>query len=425
MFTKALRSRLSQQVLRNQARSFSEIVKSNQYYIDKDLERVCHNYGPLPVVVERGERIYVWDVEGKKYMDFLCGYSSTNQGHCHPKIIAALVEQAKKVTQTSRAFHNTEMGTFSEYLGDLLGFDKFLPSSSGVEACESACKLARRWGYVVKGVEDDKANILMANGCFWGRSITACSGSDDFQRYNQFGPLTPGFPLVPYNDIEAMEQYFKNDPNCVGVMLEPIQGEGGVIIPQEGYLQKVKDLCTKYNVLLITDEVQTGLGRTGKMMGYNWDLGTAKPDIVTLGKAISGGVTPVSGILADKAIMDTIKPGDHGSTYGGNPLGMAVAKAAVKTIVEEGMVENAVAMGDLLRKRLNAINSPLIKEVRGRGLFTGMELRHDLNVNGNHLAKILFKHGLLSKATHDYCLRFTPALVINEKEINEACDIIE
>jgi len=221
------------------------------------------------------------------------------------------------------------MGTFSNYLCELLGYDKFLPSSTGVEACESACKLARRWGYVVKGVEHDKASIVMANGCFWGRSITASGGCDDPQRYNNFGPFTPGFPLVPYDDVDAIETYFKSDPNCVGIMLEPIQGEGGVIIPQEGYLKKVKALCEKYNVLLICDEVQTGLGRTGKLMGYMWDLGEDKPDIVTLGKAISGGVTPVSGILASNEVMNTIKPGDHGSTYGGNPLGMAVAHAAV------------------------------------------------------------------------------------------------
>jgi ornithine--oxo-acid transaminase len=400
-------------------------VKSNQFYAQKDLARVCNNYAPLPVVVERAERIYVWDVEGNRYMDFLCGYSSTNQGHCHPKIIKALIDQAGKVTQTSRAFMNTEMGTFAEYLGDLLGFEKFLPSSSGVEACESACKLARRWGYVVKGVEHDKASIVMAKGCFWGRSITASGGSDDPQRTNQFGPFTPGFPLVNYNDLEALENYFKADPNCVGVMLEPIQGEGGVIIPQEGYLKKVKDLCQKYNVLLITDEVQTGLGRTGKLMGYNWDLEGAKPDIVTLGKAISGGVTPVSGILADSHIMDTIKPGDHGSTYGGNPLGMAVAKAAVKAIVEEGMVENAEKMGKVLLNRLRAIDTPLVKEVRARGLFCGFELKRGLKVDGNTLSKILMKHGLVSKATHNYCLRFTPALVIKEEEVLEAGDIIE
>jgi ornithine--oxo-acid transaminase len=298
-----------------------------------------------------------------------------------------------------------------------------LPSSTGVEACESACKLARRWGYVIKGVEHDKASIIMANGCFWGRSITASGGCDDPQRYNNFGPFTPGFPLVPYDDVPSIEAYLKKDPNCVAIMLEPIQGEGGVIIPQEGYLKKLRDLCDKYNVLLITDEVQTGLGRTGKLMGYNWD--GIKPDIATLGKAISGGVTPVSGIVADAHIMDTIKPGDHGSTYGGNPLGMAVAQAAISAIVDEGMVENSAKMGALLKKEIEGINSPLIKEVRGRGLFVGVEFKHELPVDGNDFAKLLRENGLLAKSTHRHCVRLSPALVVKEHEIMEALETIK
>ena len=315
------------------------------------------------------------------------------------------------------------MGTFSKQLCDLLGYEKFLPSSTGVEACESACKLARRWGYVVKGVEHDKASIVMANGCFWGRSITASGGCDDESRYKNFGPFTPGFPLVPYNDVPALEAYFKSDPNCCAVMLEPIQGEGGVIIPQEGYLKQVRELCDKYNVLLITDEVQTGLGRTGKLMGYDWD--NIKPDIVTLGKAISGGVTPVSGIVSQASVMDTIKPGDHGSTYGGNPLGMAVAQAAISAIVDEGMIENSAKMGELLKKQIQAINCPLVKEIRGRGLFVGVEFKHDLNIDGNHFATILRGKGLLCKSTHRFCVRFSPALVINEGEIMEAVELIK
>lgn len=281
------------------------------------------------------------------------------------------------------------MGTFSEYLCNLLGFDKFLPSSGGVEACEAACKLARRWGYVHKKVEHDKASIIMANGCFWGRSITAAGGSSDPQRYTNFGPFTPGFPLVDFNDVPAIENYLKSDPNCVGIMLEPIQGEGGVIIPQEGYLRKVKDLCEKYNILLITDEVQTGLGRTGKLMAYEWDLGDVKPDICTLGKAISGGITPVSGIVANDNIMEHIKPGDHGSTYGGNPLGMAVANAAVKAIVEEKMPERSLEMGGMLFDRLKKNDCPLIAEVRAKGLFQAIELRRDIDVDGNDLAALL------------------------------------
>lgn len=263
------------------------------------------------------------------------------------------------------------------------------------------------------------------NGCFWGRSIAACSGSDDLSRYKNFGPLTPGFPLVDFNDVDAVENYLKSDPNCVAVMLEPIQGEGGVIIPEDGYLAKVKALCEKYNCLLITDEVQTGLGRTGKLMCYEHDLGNVKPDICTLGKAISGGITPVSGILANNEIMDTIKPGDHGSTYGGNPLGMAVAKAAVEAIIEDDMVENSVKMGKILHDNLSSMKSPIVTEVRSKGLFCGMEFDHSLKHNGNTFAKILFKNGLVSKATHDYVIRFTPALVINEQEIHEASEVIE
>lgn len=268
------------------------------------------------------------------------------------------------------------MGEFSAYLCDLLGYDKFLPSSTGVEADESACKVARRWGYVVKGVEADKASILFPNGNFWGRSITASGACDDPQRYTNFGPFTPGFPLVNYNDADAVEAHLKIDPNCVAICLEPIQGEGGVIIPDNGYFKRVRQLCDQYNVLLIVDEVQTGLGRTGKLMGHYWD--DVRPDIVTLGKAVSGGVTPVSGIVADDAVMDTIKPGDHGSTYGGNPLGMAVARVAVQTIVEEGMVENSMAMGDLFAAKLRAIDSPVVEDIRSRGLFCGMEFNHDL-----------------------------------------------
>uniref|UniRef100_A0A7S3CQ06 Ornithine aminotransferase n=1 Tax=Strombidium rassoulzadegani TaxID=1082188 RepID=A0A7S3CQ06_9SPIT len=425
MISKLMKRFQGAQPLTQASKSAMSVVNSNQHYLEMESKYVCNNYLPLPIVADRGERIYIWDVEGNKYYDFLCGYSSTNQGHCHPKIVKALVDQASKITQTSRAFCNPEMPAFSKYITELLGYEKFLPSSTGVEACESACKLARRWGYVVKKVEKDKASILMANGCFWGRSITACSGSDDFIRYNNFGPLTPGFPLVDFNDLEGIENYLKSDPNCVGVMLEPIQGEGGVIIPQEGYLSKVKQLCKKYNVLLITDEVQTGLGRTGKLMGYNHDLGDDRPDIVTLGKAISGGVTPVSGILAKAEVMDTIKAGDHGSTYGGNPLGMAVAKAAVSAIVEEGMVENSEAMGKIFAQRLSNIDSDLVKEVRSRGLFCGLEFKHDLNVDGNHFAKVLMKNGLITKATHKYCVRFAPALVINEEEVHAAADIIE
>lgn len=314
------------------------------------------------------------------------------------------------------------MGPTCEYLTNLLGFDKFLPSSSGVEACESACKLARRWGYVVKGVEQDKASILMANGCFWGRSITAASGSNDPIRTTNFGPFTPGFPLVNYNDVNAIQEYLEHDKNCVAVMLEPIQGEAGVIVPDKGYLKKVKDLCKKYNCLLITDEVQTGLGRTGKLMDYEWDLGEEKPDIVTLGKALSGGVTPVSGILANADIMDTINPGEHGSTFGGNSLGMAVAKAAVQAIVEEGMVENSLKMGTMLKSELEAINSPHIKELRGRGLLIAMQLNED---KGFMLENLLRQSGILTKPSNAKVIKFTPPLVITEAQVEESVNIFK
>ena len=306
-----------------------------------------------------------------------------------------------------------------------MGYDKFLPSSSGVEACESACKAARRWGYMVKGVEDDKASIIMANGNFWGRSITASGGCDDPTRYEKFGPFTPGFPLCDYDNLEDLEQKLQADPNCCAVMLEPIQGEGGIIIPQEGYLLKVKALCEKYNVLLITDEVQTGFGRSGHLMGDMHDMGSVKPDIMTLAKSVSGGVTPVSGIVANDEVLMLIKPGEHGSTYGGNPLGMAVSKVAVQVLIEEGMIENSKNMGDYLQSKLKSLKSPLIKEVRGRGLFVGLEFKNDLKVDGNNFAKIAFKHGLLTKSTHNYCVRFSPALIVNKQQLDDAFEIVE
>ena len=286
--------------------------------------------------------------------------------------------------------------------------------------------MARKWGYEKKGVEPNQASIVMANGCFWGRSITACSGSDDPTRYTNFGPYTPGFPLVDFDDLGQLEAYFKSDPNCVGVMLEAIQGEGGVVIPQDGYLKGVRELCDKYNCLLISDEVQTGWGRTGKMMGYNWDLGDdLQPDIVTLGKAVSGGVTPVSGIVAKEHAMEVIQPGDHGSTYGGNALGMAIARAAVGVIVDEGLVENSAAMGAIMQQRFDAFNCDLIRENRMRGLFAGMDFHEGLPVDGNDMAAILIGNGLITKATHATCVRFAPPLTITETEVHEACDIIE
>lgn len=397
-------------------------ARKNQDLVDLDYEVVCHNYGCLPVAIDRGERIYVWDVEGRKYFDFLCGYSACNQGHVHPKILKAMVAQASKITLTSRAFHNTQLGDFAKYFTDLIGYDKLIPMNSGVEADETACKMARRWGYRVKGIPHDQANILFPTGNFWGRSITASGACDDPSRYADFGPFTAGFELFEYNNLEALRIKLEADPNICAVCVEPIQGEGGVIIPHEGYLKGVRDLCTKHNVLMIADEIQTGFGRTGKMFAVEWE--NVRPDILVMGKSMSGGMLPVSGCLADNFIMDEIKPGDHGSTYGGNPLAMAVAHAAVSTIVEEGMVENSQKMGELLKSELRKINSPLFKDIRGRGLFVGVELDNDLPVNGNHFAKILAAEGLLTKATHDYTIRLAPPLVINEAEVKQAVEIV-
>jgi ornithine--oxo-acid transaminase len=314
------------------------------------------------------------------------------------------------------------MGPFCEYFCNLIGYEKFLPSSGGVEACESACKLARRWGYVVKGIEDNKANILMAKKCFWGRSITAASGCDDPLRMKHFGPFTPGFPLVDYDDVEAIENYLKNDPNCAGVMLESIQGEAGVIIPQNGYLAKVKALCVKYNVLLLVDEVQTGLGRTGKLMDYMYDMGDDKPDIVTFGKSISGGVTPVSGICADAHLMDLINPGEHGSTFGGMPIAMAVSHAACKAIVEEGMVENSHKVGEYVRKSFRNLNSPHIKEVRGRGMLNAMEFHEG---KAPQFVDCLREHGLIVRPSGAHCVKFTPALIMTEEIVDQSMHIFE
>ena len=319
---------------------------------------------------------------------------------------------------------NTPLGEFAEYICTKLGYDKFLPASGGAEACETAVKAARRWGYYVKGVEDDKASVIMAINNFWGRSITGSGACSDPMRYKHFGPYTPGFPLAAYNSISAIREQLDADKNCVGIMLEPIQGEGGINVPYDGYFKDVKALCEEYDILMISDEVQTGFGRTGYMMAAEHDLGAVKPDITVIAKSASGGVTPVSGILASDEIMLQIKPGEHGSTFGGNPLGMAVAKRAVEVIYEEKMIENSKEMGAYMLQKAQGFKSPLIKEVRGRGLFIGIEL-HDIYVDANDLAKIILKHGVISKATHKHCLRLTPALVINKKEVDDVMEIVE
>jgi ornithine--oxo-acid transaminase len=395
-----------------------------QDYIEKDYSYCAHNFKPLPVVLTRGEGIYVWDVDGRRYLDFLCGYSSNNQGHSHPKILKAFIEQALKITQTSRAFHHDQMGLTCEYLTKLLGYDKFLPMNSGAEAAETSVKIARRWGYVTKGIPHNQAKVVMMQGNFWGRTITASGACDDPSRYTNFGPFTPGFPLVPFNNIGAIKELFESDPTICAIFLEPILGERGVIIPDKGYLTEIKKLCRKHNVLMCLDEIQTGLGRTGKLMAYEWDE-DAKPDIMAVGKALAGGLMPVSGAFCDDHIMMNIKPGDHGSTFGGNPLAMATARAAIKTLVEEGMPENAKHMGEILGEELRKIKSPLIADTRCRGLFSAVEVARDSRVDGHDLAKIVMKLGLLTKATHDYNLRLAPALIITEDEVLEAAQIVK
>ena len=398
-----------------------KIALPAQHYMDLEDRYGAHNYHPLPVVLERGEGIFVWDVEGRKYYDFLSGYSSVNQGHCHPKIVAALTEQARRLTLTSRAFYNNLLGQYEEYITQLLGFDKVLPMNTGVEGCETAIKLARRWGYRVKGIEENKAKVIFARGNFWGRTLAAVSSSTDPSSYADFGPYMPGFELVDYNNLEQLEVALQ-DPTVAAFMVEPIQGEAGVVIPDEGYLSGVRRLCTQYNVLMIADEIQTGLCRTGKMLACDHE--GVKPDILVLGKALSGGMLPVSAVLCNDEIMLTIGPGEHGSTYGGNPLACAVAIASLKVLEDEKMAENAVTMGELFRQQLSDLHSPYIKIVRGKGLLNAIVIDHLNEEAAWGLCLALQKNGLLAKPTHGDKIRLAPPLTINELQISETIDII-
>ncbi len=381
----------------------------------------AHNYHPLPVVLDRGEGVYLWDVEGKIYFDFLSGYSAVNQGHCHPKIVAALIEQAQKLTLTSRAFHNNLLGEYAKFITEYFGYNKVLPMNTGVEAAETAVKLARRWGYVNKGISENKAVILFAENNFWGRTLAAISASSDPLSYKNFGPYMPGFELVAYNDLALLEKALQN-PAVAAFMVEPIQGEAGVVVPDEGYLAKVKTLCSKYNVLLIADEIQTGLCRTGKMLACDHD--EVRPDILVLGKALSGGVLPVSAVLADDEIMLNIKPGEHGSTYGGNPLACKVAMAALTVLKEEHLADNAEAMGILLRTRLTELRSPFIKLVRGKGLLNAIVIEHSNKDAAWDLCMELMRNGLLAKPTHGDKIRFAPPLTITAAQVEECVQII-
>lgn len=391
------------------------------YYLQLEDQFGAHNYHPIPVVLERGEGVFLWDVAGKRYYDFLSGYSAVNQGHCHPRIIQALTTQAQKLTLTSRAFHNNLLGEYAQFITTYFGYDKVLPMNTGVEGGETAIKLARRWAYVKKGVEENKAKIIFAEGNFWGRTLAAISSSTDPSSYKQFGPFMPGFELVPYNDTVALEKAFQ-DKNVAAFMVEPIQGEAGVVIPDQGYLQKVRALCTEYNVLFIADEIQTGLARTGKMLACDHE--NVRPDILILGKALSGGVLPVSAVLADDDIMMNIHPGEHGSTYGGNPLACAVAMAALTVLKEEKMSENAHAMGELLRSELQKLDSPHIKTIRGKGLLNAIVIDHANPEAAWDLCITLKEKGLLAKPTHGDKIRFAPPLLITADQIKECVTII-
>ncbi len=400
----------------------NQLSKRSAAYLETESLYGAHNYHPLPVVLERGEGVYLYDVDGKRYFDFLSGYSAVNQGHCHPKIIAALVAQAQKLTLTSRAFHNNLLGEYSQYITQYFGYDKVLPMNTGVEGGETAIKLARRWAYTKKGVPENQAKVIFAEGNFWGRTLAAISSSTDPSSYKGFGPYMPGFELVPYNNLTALETALQ-DPNVAAFMVEPIQGEAGVVLPDDGYLKGVRALCDKYKVLFIADEIQTGLARTGKMLACDHE--GVRPDILILGKALSGGTMPVSAVLADDVVMMNIHPGEHGSTYGGNPLACAVAMKSLAVLKEEGMAGNAEAMGQILRSELQKLQSPYITTIRGRGLLNAIVIQHPNPDASWDFCLALMENGLLAKPTHGDKIRFAPPLIINKDQILEAVDIID
>ncbi len=395
---------------------------SSDDFIAREDKYGAHNYHPLPVVLAKGEGIYVWDVEGKRYFDFLAAYSAVNQGHCHPKIVNALTEQAKTLALTSRAFYNNVLGEWEEYMSKLFGFDKMLAMNSGAEADETALKLIRKWAYKVKGIPKDQAKIVVCDGNFHGRTITIISMSSDPDSYNHYGPFTPGFVNIPYNDTERLEQELK-DPNVAGFLVEPIQAEAGVYIPENGYLKKAAELCKKYNVLFVADEVQTGLARTGKMLACDHE--GVRPDILVLGKALSGGIYPVSCVLADDEIMLTIKPGEHGSTYGGNPIAARVAIAALDVIQDEKLADNAMLLGEIFREKIKSIPSKMIESVRGKGLLNAVSIKPTNGKKAWDVCLAMKNNGLIAKPTHEHIIRFTPPLVINEQQILEAVGIIK
>lgn len=395
---------------------------TQQEYIERESRYGAHNYHPLPVVLQRGKGIFVWDTDGKKYFDFLSAYSAVNQGHCHHKIVGAVCEQAGKLALTSRAFHNDVLGQWEEYVTRFFGYDKVLPMNTGAEADETALKLCRKWAYLKKGIKDGMAKIIVCDGNFHGRTITIVSMSADPEAYRDYGPYTPGFVKIPYNDIPALERALE-DPDVAGFLVEPIQGEAGVYVPDEGYLRRACDLCHAHNVLFMANEVQTGIGRTGRMLACDHE--GVRPDILILGKALGGGVVPISAVLADDEIMLTIKPGEHGSTFGGNPVACRASMAALEVVREERLTENAEAMGRIFRDRMRSIGSDMIAEVRGKGLLNAVVIRPK---NGREAWDVCLRmrdNGLLAKPTHDHIIRFAPPLIISEEELLDACGIIE
>ncbi len=403
----------------------TETITTSQQAIDQEEQYGAHNYHPLPVVLNRGEGVYLWDVEGRRYYDFLSAYSAVNQGHCHPKIIRALTEQAQMLTLTSRAFYNNVLGAYERYITQLFGYDRVLPMNTGVEGGETAVKLCRKWAYTVKGIPDNQAKIIFAEGNFWGRTLGAISSSTDPSSRQGFGPYMPGYEIIPYNDLSALEKALE-DPNVAGFMVEPIQGEAGVVVPYEGYIRTAYELCQQKNVLFMADEVQTGIARTGKL--YACEHEGVRPNVLILGKALSGGVLPVSAVLADDAVMLSIKPGEHGSTFGGNPLACRVAMAALEVVQEEQLAERAQTLGERFRQRMQQLadQHELVTLVRGKGLLNAIVINdtEDSDTAWN-ICLQLKENGLLAKPTHGNIIRFAPPLVITEAQLDDCCDIIE
>lgn len=395
------------------------ITKGGEKYIEKELKYGAHNYHALPVVLKKGEGIYVWDISEKRYMDFLSAYSAVNLGHCHPKIVKACADQANTLTITSRAFYNDVLGDAEEMFNQVFKYDKALMMNTGCESVETAVKISRKWGYEVKGIPDNQAKIVFCNGNFWGRSIAACGSSEDPSRFHNFGPFGLNFELIDYDSTAALEKALQ-DKNVAAFVLEPIQGEAGVIVPSKGYLKHVRDLCDKYNVLMVADEVQTGLGRAGKLLAV--DLDGVRPDIVCLGKSLSGGIMPVSATLCNNQVMMTIKPGQHGSTYGGNPLAARLAQVSLETLLEEKLIENSEKLGAYFLHELRTLEGRVIKHVRGRGLMNAMII--DKEVSAWNLCMHLAQEGLLTKPTRNDIIRLTPPLIINKEQIDQALDII-